>query len=153
MNLPMPPTDSLYKFLALSGLIGILYIFTMLIRSTHKLSEEAEDLTADSEKFGVEIDFLENTVKETDQDDSKERDDAIKTRLLQIKLKRIDLVCRQNKARSTLKLLQQLTTISFIGLAIFTIMTVTGFTCWYKLIQQPSDKILFNQIQHKPATP
>lgn len=64
LNLPNIPTDNLYKFNSLSGIVLILFIFTTLTFSLFKIQDDIDDKKKSVAMVNVEVEYLTMKVNE-----------------------------------------------------------------------------------------
>lgn len=67
MNIPVLPVDSLYKFLALFGLVIMLFCFYLTISTDETIQEKLLNLRIDIAKARVEVEFLQLQRNKIDQ--------------------------------------------------------------------------------------
>ena len=58
MNLPSLPTDNLYKFLALSGLVIVLFSFIFPMKRIGELKLKSLEIKTQAEVLRIEVDYL-----------------------------------------------------------------------------------------------
>lgn len=136
IDLPSLPTDSLYKFLALSGVVIVLSSVYFFMRMGSLVKIKSFELMADMQKRDTEISFLEQQPERSKQEILKVRIDQ---NVATIKLKEFKWLTYQ---------LVIVYLISSIGLFAGTSMAYQGFNLWYSKIQIHQDKILEFQVQN-----
>jgi hypothetical protein len=127
-----PPTDNLYKFVAISGLLlfGFSQIYPLL--QLDNLEKEVVSLTGEINTLAIEYD--QQTPQNLDPQAKKEL--AVKREQARTKLE------LQKVALTRLKTLRWQ---ALIGGMIAAVMIGVGFTLWYMKVQKYQDLILANQ--------
>ena len=121
MNFPTLPTDNLYKFIALFGIVIILFSFYLPFQSAKK-----------SQELLREVDSVSKVINLMPKE---ERVKAYETTFK--KLEELKLILEQDKSFYMGVLV--------VGVAIGTTLTIVGFSMWYKKVQKYQDMILENQ--------
>jgi hypothetical protein len=119
MNLPSLPTDNLYKFMALSGIILIISSFYIVWDHAERSQELVREL-----KTGLAV---ENTYSDNQGSDLSN---------LKLKLEELEHILNQKPTYMTFLLIGQI-----IGLA----LSIIGFGLWYLRVQKYQDIILAKQ--------
>ncbi|MBI3585128.1 MAG: hypothetical protein HY096_14420 [Nitrospinae bacterium] len=133
MNLPNLPTDNLYKFIALSGLL--ISILTIILPIKINYDIRLKDLTIKKELaiLNIELNFLKQNQTNKQQT------------LEELKDLRIKLIQQESKNKELEK--YDDTTIYFF---IYGLMTSTiGFSLWYSKVQKYNDIIIKNTAENK----
>ena len=169
MNLP---TDNLYKFLALSGLVVIGYSNYYFKKSENELSQNVYVLKTEIDEHAIRVEALKDTGKRfrelldntiADQSGTYERDpkkleleytdDEIKEIQNKIRESLMESQIQTSKYKNSnnrlLKLQQELEWLRVlykIATAAGFILTVIGFRLWYTRVQKPQDSLLREQI-------
>jgi len=142
MNIPSIPTDNLYKFLALSGLL----IFAIsLLYPQHKkieLSLKRNDISVDEKKLQHKINALVKHLEKLNKN---------KIRLQDVEIEKLDgqvelLSDRQDEIegkKAAQKILEEelsyYSYFKFYGICIGLFVSIVGFGCWYVFVQRPND--------------
>jgi hypothetical protein len=141
------PTDNLYKFLAISGLIITLFSFYYPFQKLHELQflmieipSEAELLEFQNQYLRGRVNYLEERHKK-EEDLSKKQaiyDDSYKS---EIELKKILVNIESNKKKLSVLLIEHqiYKGVSIIGVIFGVLLMVFGFRWWYQKIQKPLD--------------
>ena len=121
MNFPTLPTDNLYKFIALLGIVIILFSFYLPFQSAKKSQELLRE--------------VDSVMKVIDLMPQKERVKAYETTYK--KLEELKFILEKDKPFYL--------SVYVVGGTIGIILTISGFRMWYKRVQKYQDKILENQ--------
>ena len=156
MMIPSLPTDNLYKFIAMTGLVLVIFVIVYpsqkLVELTLKKIDAETDVSVISNEIkdvSEEIRRLESIAKkkghvagteleELSKRNSEARD---KNRRIEGELKKIQVLEMQHKT------LESITKPLF---ALGLLLMATGFLCWYVLVQRPTDALL--RQEKKSAT-
>jgi len=154
MNTFFPPTDNLYKFLAISGLMIFCFFVIWPELQTYKLEQRKIEILGEQEVIKHEIDYINQDLDRIKQGEitfekffpilKQSREIAIKTAQISTKSKLLELT----NAR-----LKKITFFTPIGIALGLIMTLNGFALWYFKIQIWQDKAIRKEGLTKPKTP
>jgi len=139
MNLPQLPTDNLYKFIALSGLLisGFVYFYKEYV-----LDEIKTDLFLIETQVGqleIENSYLELELKDSKKSELLLKKIAIKKFRITQLLKEVEY--KNNKASNNLW-------IWTILLGLGGLMTIIGFRLWYVRVQKPLDQKLQKELSN-----
>jgi len=169
MNLPSLPTDNLYKFMAISGIV--LFIFSVVFYQTSVRSIETQIITTEqdmsilelqAESLDIDVNALSdevNTLEETVSKDKatkvdREIKDQIASRLVELnqkndqqKSKLLEQEINSTKITYQTKLIK-LFIDELRGYAVLLAITIPGslvmkgygFYCWYTRVQQYEDR-------------
>lgn len=121
MNLPSLPTDNLYKFMALSGIILIISSFFIVWKHADRSQELLREL-----KAGLAV---ENTYSDNRGSDLSN---------LKLKLEELELIIKDKPWYMTFLLISQI-----IGW----FLSIIGFRLWYLRVQKHQDIILAEQAR------
>ncbi len=121
MNLPSLPTDNLYKFMALSGIILIISSFYIVWKHADRSQELLRELNA-----GLAV---ENTYSDNRGSDLSN---------LKLKLEELKFILKEKPSYMTFLLISQI-----IGL----VLSIIGFGLWYLRVQKYQDIILAEQAR------
>ena len=150
MHMPSLPTDNLYKFLAVSGLV--IFIFSQVlpvIRISEirmKLVEvrtQSNILKVLSEELEEDIAIWKNKTSLT-----PEEKDSFRKRLIEIRIKTAELRGRFEQVESLNRDLDYLMILFWGGLLIGVGISVLGFLAWYFIVQKPNDLLLRKQVEN-----
>ncbi|MGN6280357.1 hypothetical protein [Frateuria sp.] len=142
MNLPTLPTDNLYKFMALAGIVLMLFSVVYPFQRLQELEIRAIDSRTQLAIVGQRVALLQFQVKAMEKDPA-----ATDEKILALRSKSTDLGIEalrgvgENKKNEAL--LSQLRL--FAGISLFTslgglVLAIAGFLLWYLRIQKPSDR-------------
>jgi DNA repair exonuclease SbcCD ATPase subunit len=176
MKLPEIPTDNLYKFLAISGIIIFLISYLPLFHSyklnlqlarlegeSKAVKEEREWLFSDANEVRNELQNLTKQLSEI-QKDRKVTEGAEETlkkkleekvaKLLEYtqllhkqSLKTIEIDTKLEELRVHIAMLKTEANLSISGHIIGAILALVGFSLWYKKLQAPQDIIISKQAK------
>lgn len=145
MNIPTPPTDNLYKFVALSGVVVAL-IGVALLWTQHQASGEAignfEDLVTlgqyEVERYQQEVDFLIATNGSSD---------AVREARRQMKQRFAEIAVAENAAERVSNAFTVGIIVASACMAIGIYFGYWGFRCWYERVQKYQDAVLKAEAQ------
>lgn len=149
MQIPNLPTDNLYKFIALSGLVALLISFL----SSFYLEHKTQVKLADIESTGVVTDRMIERLSDTPVD-SPEFDEQIRKtdELILQNMKNSELAVRLRK--NELSYLEYREPIIWLSSA----ASIAGLLLWYFRVQRPLDMELKNRsavynkaLKHRPT--
>jgi hypothetical protein len=148
MDYPNIPTDNLYKFLAIGGLV--VFIFS-IVYPTGKLLElefQLADFKAGREKINIERNFLNKEIEILEKKESVGSNEikVIRDKLLQQELKEADFNAQAEKIQVSFKWIQDFQWLAIIGSLLGVILEAIGFTAWYLRVQHPQDQLLEKQL-------
>jgi hypothetical protein len=169
-NLPVPPTDNLYKFLAIAGLVGLILSCIFPTRwlficedEQNKTSEQVAVLLAEEDAASRKIDFVSNIISNSilaQKDQYQHSADKLEVTYSNDEIKAFDAelldlsaTLRVNRAHvkaaierdSTLvKRVKMMMYWACIAYGLSTIVTTTGFVSWFFFVQIHLDRILRN---------
>lgn len=157
MSIPMPPTDNLYKFMAIGGLVLIIgseALFTLALREwsakLHELEPSLESLEIDvarlkrqSAEFHRQAEASPPTKKALDQlrkhhEAIQEVEDNLLIKAAEVKARARHL----DALRRDVRVLRWLTPIAGVFGAL---LTLWGFVLWYTRVQIHLDRVLKEQ--------
>jgi hypothetical protein len=149
MDLPQIPTDNLYKFMAIVGVV----VMTMVIGfSTIKLSDlefQTIDPGVQTEKIQISTEYLSREIGRTERKTTPTPEElsALDQRRMQLAERRAELDGNLKKARFQLQCMYGLIILSAISTLGGYYMAKRGFAGWYRFVQQPQDALLKAQIK------
>ncbi len=179
MHFPNLPTDNLYKFLALSGVVVVLVSIFYPISRLGELRQKAIELAAEikildleSKRLTVNHSQLEREVaafekqlsaaeKEKrptpgDIDSIEKIHNQLRTRALKLETSNDDLQVKLVKVSAKNDQLVQLVryveyfvNVMYGGIVIGVLLAWVGFGLWYVRVQRPQDLLLKQQIENK----
>ena len=149
MDLPTLPTDNLYKFLALGGLVLLVASFAFPLIRISDIQVKLIEARRDGELLKVETASFEKELDRVGQRPKVSSADAAwyRTRLLDLRIKEIQWSSRQEQIDQLTK--ELLFAQSFLGLGcgIGTVLSAVGFALWYRRVQKPNDLLLKRQLE------
>jgi hypothetical protein len=152
-----PPTDNLYKFLAISGLVLTIFcIFCNVYPSSFLAFSDSTftNLVIDSRKLEIDFEYLKRSIAQQALQsqttvDEIENQPQVQQQLLDIEHRMIQLdelleqERRKSKTSETIR--QMLFVLSLFGSS----MAATGFSLWYSRVQIHQDKLLKIDVASK----
>ena len=141
---PNLPTDNLYKFLSLSGLIVGLFCLTFIeieISKTTKLVLESKARLEDIESYENIIDLI-NSGADTiyDKTERLQLSQNLKEKLLDVRLQTAE--AQSNNTITDRRLLPM-----YIASMLGFLMSFWGFNLWYSRVQKPMDELLLLNLE------
>lgn len=163
MNIPDLPTDNLYKFIALAGLILLLFSSIYYQVFSRDVLLKNIDLRAEMSRMEKEVEFLredtdslkedkqaikqDNSVSQEEQNNVGKNIEGLNQRTREAILKTIEL---ERIGKGVLIYNDQIALLrwsSIIGAITGILLLIIGFYLWYTRIQIYQDKILVNEAQ------
>ena len=183
MEFPQIPTDSLYKFMALSGLaIVVTFIVfpgqklleiekqSVQIQGEYKISclefdertKESQKIISDQKKLLAEYDRIFDshdlsaaTKKRVDTVGEKLNNEAdrVHEKLVQTEILKIKTDSKLNELKANGVYFRNTLRILAIGSVLGGVMTIFGFILWYTKIQVLQDRLLAMQVEASAPNP
>jgi hypothetical protein len=170
MEIPTPPTDNLYKFMAISGLLllaaSIYFPFSLQIKLNDQTLDNLESFNtanADLDYYGEKVNFLNEIITNSIQEqEGKSKDDKSKVTLVysqsEVKQSYADLFDIEHQSKITLvklhinskrsdalELYVTLLRYCQVAFSLFaSCLAFLGFFLWYNRIQKHIDKQMRN---------
>lgn len=170
MNIPNLPTDSLYKFFALSGVTLVIVSCSALYIAVNSFSEKVTEVNGAQKLVELEIDWLDQDTKLLEREVStmdsaqlnqpeehnlteyREQADQIITKQRALLYKHVQLETKLELVRTigdnTRFTIRIFSTLAFIGL----VMAYIGFYFWYHRVQKFLDQQIKQQVDQS-STP
>ncbi len=145
MNILQPPTDSLYKFMAVSGLLIICFSVIWPELRIYELEQQSIQLKGEVNILRIETNNLNKDVERHNKDKSIETL-IEKQRLQEIKLEQLKTKAELGQLAVTNT--RRMNRILYIGAALGLTLSFFGFILWYWRVQIWQDKAI-----RKEATP
>jgi hypothetical protein len=149
MNLPSLPTDNLYKFLALSGLVIVLFSFIFPMKRIGEIELKSLEIKTQVEVLKIEIDYLKEDTKTWAEKANLNHEETVllrkRTKDAAIKVAELGGRTEQIEAlRGELRFYWR-----FIKVTVWlgAVISLVGFYLWYFLVQKPNDLLLRKQIK------
>lgn len=140
MNLPNPPTDNLYKFVAIFGMVLVVAPLVLFFGRAGELRARSAEVRREVALLGFDVD-----VARQDQERSKEPDEPLKTRALRRRM--VEAQARTTELSDLLEELERLANVAKISAAAGLVLTIVGFTLWYERVQRFEDLVLRRQVE------
>lgn len=144
-----PPTDIIYKFLAISGLILLILSFTIPYFLNRDLSIQIIQTEGDVDKLAKEIGYLEDDIAldDTTTSLSMKQVQFSRERYRQLDLKNMEATTKNNLLIYYTDELNNSQKFKWIGVSIGLILFVTGFVLWYFKLRRYQDLLIRNEAQ------
>ena len=145
MNLPIPPTDNLYKFAALSGtILFILGLYTPLYLD-EQFNDKSVNLELKNAKLTADIDYCNRQLKLSAADSSNSEKLKAGLRETSELLRQEDQQIQEQKIliKNIERLGKQIIIADLISIFIILLglaVVIIGYRLWYIRIQRPMDK-------------
>lgn len=150
MNIPSPPTDNLYKFLALAGILvavgSYIFVYLQADRSQELLIELKQGAALIHAE--TEIARLRSLLNDPNERRSKHLEEAYETavregaRLTKVEEELAFLLAWKNRYMIAL----------VAGLVVGAALSAVGFVLWYRRVQKYQDLILRRQATEAKGT-
>lgn len=137
MNMLQPPTDSLYKFMAVSGLLILCFSVVWPELRIYELEQQTIQVMGEVNMLKIETDNLKEDVAIHDKDKSVTEALIEKRRLLEIKLEQFRTKADLGKLATTNT--RRMSHILYMGAALGLILSFLGFILWYRRVQMWQD--------------
>ncbi|SHO46819.1 hypothetical protein SAMN02745220_01651 [Desulfopila aestuarii DSM 18488] len=157
-ELPIP-TDNLYKFIAISGLIILLLSIVLPLYWSNDLQSKAIELGTEIAVLQMKNDLLGEDVRKVEKQlsttensngvigkETKQLHEKSKNDLRSIQFSTIEIKGKINLQEYYLKMLKKISIYAFLGIVIGLILSIYGFKFWYIKLQQPLDLQLYSII-------
>jgi len=145
MNFPVLPTDNLYKFLAIAGLVILLFCAVYPIRLVGELQLKSAELDTKVQLLTNEANAYNQEVS-TKGGLSKPDYDKAQIRMQTFAAKKIELVGEIRKARILSNQLIFLLVFTSVGSIAGIWLSYFGFRLWYLRVQRPADLLAAKQL-------
>ncbi len=156
MNLPNLPTDNLYKFLAITGLILILISVIYPEMETHEIDRMLKETKTELNILKREEEYLNlerrlllednqaqtNTRSIQKSEDINRRRLELERKLMEIEKKRIQMFGQIDQITLLINRLRLIFRFSTVGLILGIILTIAGFYFWYIKVQRYQDMMI-----------
>lgn len=143
MNFPNLPTDSLYKFCALAGLIVTTLSIVLPNIALHNLTLELIKTNGEIKVLEAESQHFKDAGNKDSLSPEEKTNLLEKSKELEIKL--IQLKSKNDAENFLNEQTQHWRSIAFFGAFLGVILIATGFILWYRKVQKYQDIILKNE--------
>lgn len=142
MDILKPPTDNLYKFIAISGLLIFLasFIFPQILYKDYAM--KFAEIEGDLRVMQKQLDTL-NSIMETEPDDplqKKENDIEINRRVIELDRGLAEVVRKREFRVALSDYARRWQLFGYIGMSFGLVMMSGGFYFWYSRLQKYEDK-------------
>ena len=148
MNLPLLPTDNLYKFMSLALVVIIIISVSYPIIQIEQLQHRIVSLNGDQKILNREVELLKKEINLFEKNKNKTMAELIdfyrKTNQQQIK--NIELMVKVQDIELTSKYISQNRILGIIGTSLGSFLAFFGFSLWYVRIQKLQDLLLKRQV-------
>lgn len=135
MNIPLvPPTDSVYKFAAVGGLVGFIAVAALVFYQTHELSRTILEAQINLARLGVEAERVA-AISQPDTPETRDQYWDIRARDAELRARERFLMGQVRDIKA------QVATAAVLGIGSIAFMS-WGFSRWYERIQKPQDAAL-----------
>lgn len=158
MQIPTLPTDNLYKFIALSGLLIVLVSFFIPICIMHQVNMQRFDIEADvnvaieeSRRLENKTNLLRQSMKDKSitKEEARLKNDEFDKISEKNTMNGIRLKSQLNKLKFTIEEIKDLKWLVLIGCGLGVVIAWAGFLLWYKRLQKYQDIIIRNEVAEK----
>jgi hypothetical protein len=148
IDLPSLPTDNLYKFIALCGLVLFIASVTIPNILATRFRDQVDDLTIEAAPLEEEIKILHEQIArfENASPPDAERVSATRAASDQIRIKAAVVRAKLSVAHNRQKDLRLLLWVVVIGGILSSVIMWSGFRLWYYRLQQYQDAAVMTQI-------
>ncbi len=163
--IPNLPTDNLYKFMSLSGIVIIIFSIYFCEIKVREVSQnnieflkKQDNLNNKIARFNDKLGTISVLFETYQKDNIQKKDTSIFLSNLETRISSLSNLrdgintdyISQKAYHQRLNLLQEeskiITYFSYLFIALGFVLTSTGFLLWYKKVQKPLDKILANDL-------
>lgn len=150
MDFPALPTDNLYKFIALAGLVVTLVSLTYPTGKIVELELGLIEAQSQRTKLEIEVSEIDRLAVNLQEEKSPTVQDVsgLRERLVQSKIKRVDLVKSVSVAEIQLQWVYRYSVAAIVGVLLGCYATFLGFRSWYANVQRPNDLLLVKQLDN-----
>jgi hypothetical protein len=146
MNIPNLPTDSLYKFIALSGLFILLLSVIYPLYRENELGQRLLTFEGEVEILNVDISFQLELAKNT-KSHSFSLDDPDIPQILRFKEATAKLETQRKQITFLSSEIDRYKRFRWIGICLGMVMILSGFTLWYYRVQRFQDLLLYREAK------
>ena len=149
MDIPQLPTDNLYKFKALVGVVLAVFVFCFPALKTMELRLQSYDLNTHIEKLKIETEFLSNELKllRENKNPTNEELKVIDQKGLLNQTRAAELLGDNAKIEYQRGMLKASVIFMIIGSLLGLTLAVSGFREWHFHVQHPQDVLLRLQVE------
>jgi len=156
-----PPTDSLYKFIAISGLVAIGFSVAYPWNKHIEYELKVAEVQAEIDKSQLKVDQLKDLFDSLREQESKlptrDRDqlDMLKEKeknvVSQMREAQLPVDERRRALRNLNEALRSYYLMGLVSLITGALLATTGFWLWYLRVQRFVDSKMRNDAENKPA--
>ena len=137
MNIIQPPTDSLYKFMAVSGLLILGFFVIWPELRLYELGQQTVQVVGEVNILHREVDHLQEDMVRLGKNKSVPEILIEKRRLLEIKLEQIGTKGELLELATTD--MRRMIRVLYMGVVFGLILSFLGFILWYRKVQMWQD--------------
>ena len=156
MALPTPPTDNLYKFMAITGLALMVLSFVPLEIAVRDLHLRAIELGGQNKILTIELQRLNEQSEAAPHAPGKsgdERREHLRDLWTQARIKQAQIATTKEQLEATLEKYRDYVFFSSVGVGIGGFLSVLGFSLWYKRLQRYQDEAIRASTRTSDTTP
>lgn len=148
MYVPQLPTDNLYKFLAISGLVMIIVSYAYTGKAVNDLAIKGVETETTMAALKIESDHIRDSMNllKAGKDQGLEQWNALREKNLQVMIKSAQLNGEIKKQIEYQRQAKKLAAASFIGSIFGVALAFSGFILWYLRVQKPADMQALHQL-------
>ena len=158
MNFPNLPTDNLYKFVALAGLVMLFLSVLFPVRWLLEIQQKQADLGAELLTLEDEAKYFSDSIQKAESQLAQMSKKAAEQKREQIERSRRELRSKLHVLKAKHQQIDTLITLGrefrslvsagmFIGLG----LAFGGFSLWYRRVQRLQDSLLRRQVEQVPT--
>ena len=170
MNLQNPPTDSLYKFCAIAGLVVVLISIYLPMRMVEEFESKASAFILELRRAKVELEFQSKELEGLDKDLTSLRQSlmqkqanksvheksvehinqsasAIRQTAKIVALKNAEIITTEEEIKRLGERTRFAVRVGTIGWILGALLAIYGFTNWYRKIQVHQDALIKRQAE------
>ena len=170
-NIPLP-TDNLYKFVALSGVVMVLVSIYLAYTKTLEVNLAANDADEQNDILNLEMETIQGELKKLNDfreviskktksenlDDKREaielvelvdfddRIESLKILRKEFRISSARFISNERRFKEQLDIAAKLRMVCLFTGGIGAVMAFFGFIFWYRRVQKPLDKILLSKL-------
>jgi hypothetical protein len=145
MQIPNPPTDNLYKFLSVFGLITLIFSTAAPLWTSYTLSLRIYQLQSEGDTLKIELDYLQRKIGQENSSDRFIAEQASNTKDLQIRTAQLSR--KTEEIKFIREELEGWKIFIVVGMALGWSLIFIGFSLWYFRLQRYQDIILKNEAK------
>lgn len=151
MELPIPPTDNLYKFLSIAGLFVIVVSLSIPVYFILGMRQKLTEFRTEAAVLSVELKYLKQDAEQVSTEKDKRGRSAMednperRAKLKELEIREARLNQAVTEADWTSRMMHILMAFIGVGSVAGGILTGKGFALWYYRLQRYQDEIVKTQ--------